>query len=53
MSKERFISQYGLRKENGCFDINKALELEQVLLKVQKDYNEKLTILRELLGDKE
>lgn len=50
--KEQFIKRYQLRKSNGCFNTNKALELEKVLLEVQRKNAEKLSILRELLGDK-
>lgn len=50
--KEQFIKKYQLRKNNGCFDINKAIELEKIFLEVQKDNAYKLSILKELLGDK-
>ena len=31
MRVEKVINKYKLRKENGCFDINKALKIEKTL----------------------
>lgn len=44
--QELLIKKYNLRKRNGCFNINKALELEA---KLDKD-TEEFKILQELLN---
>lgn len=44
--QEQLIKKYNLRKRNGCFDINKALQLET---KLDKD-TEEFRILQELLN---
>lgn len=44
--QELLIKKYNLRKANGCFNINKAIELET---KLDKD-TEEFKILQELLN---
>lgn len=44
--QEQLIKKYKLRKANGCFDINKALELETKLDKDSEDFK----TLQELLN---
>lgn len=48
--EELLIRKYQLRKENGCFDINKALLLEKILLKNKELNSRELEVLKGLLG---
>lgn len=49
---ENFIKKHNLRKSDGCFNINKAIELEKILLEVKEKNDYKLEILKVLLGEK-